>query len=403
MLLAALALGIAALACGKARPAGREADPLWVKEAQPAGFGKFSQYSPVYAGGYFFALADNDILYAWDELTGAVVWQDPAVSFRLSADGQSLFAQQPDMICNRLALADAAILERMPDSHLCLAWRRHDGEAVYSFGDDDHLTATRPLTGEVLWQVPLNLPPAVSESVFNQEPGTDDDLLEAQGRVLVHTVSFAPGDSYSEYFNFQAFDAATGALVWQVVGKSYGRVIYDAARVYLIYGEGFAERDNMGRVTVPLNIHAHDIASGAELWQAAWAGQDFHTLSDGVLYGCLAGNWQLLDAASGREVAQYAFALEGYSTLCPSMNNAARDTLARGTLFVQGGRVSAGYEFEFTGRLQDTWLNAYDLAGGDTLWSTDILIEKPVTIAAVGREVILLWWDGALRAYGINR
>jgi outer membrane protein assembly factor BamB len=210
----------------------------------------------------------------------------------------------------------------------------------------DQLIATQAFTGEILWQVPLNLPPEVSSSsIFPQPPEWDDDLLVRNGRVLVHTTSFKEGDEQPGYFNFQAFDALTGSVVWQVVGQAHGTVIYDETRVYLIYTDEFVDYDAFGDLTIPLHIHAHDLSTGQELGTQTLA----------------------LPAASGG---------------CLLLNNPATNLL---------GNVP-----------YDTWLNAYSLETGKPLWSTEILLENPISIAALGQDTILLSWGGQLRAYAIT-
>lgn len=400
-LLVGIAFLILTLACSlTAKTAGRRADPLWEKPLQPAPF----PHNPIYADGLFFALDESNTLFAWEENTGKTVWQTPALRFRLNADRTSLLVQQPDQTCARLALSNGALLETLPNElgHICRPDLKNDTDTLYTFRDPDQLIATHALTGEVLWQVPLNLPPEVSSSsIFPQPPEWDDDLLARNGRVLVHTTSFKEGDDQHGYFNFQAFDALTGSVVWQVVGQAHGTVIYDETRVYLIYTDEFVDYDAFGDLTIPLHIHAHDLSTGQELWQGEWIGLNFYHLSDGVLYSCQKGQWRWLDAATGQELGKQTLALPAATGGCLLLNNPATNLLGRQVAFQISREVSQGYTFELGNVPYDTWLNAYSLETGKPLWSTEILLENPISIAALGQDTILLWWDGQLRAYAI--
>ncbi|GAB4578218.1 MAG: hypothetical protein Fur0022_09520 [Anaerolineales bacterium] len=405
-MLAWIALIIATLACARsAGPAARVANPIWEKAPQPFTFANFAQYSPVYANGLFLALDDNNTLFAWEEHTGKIVWQTPAISFRLSTDQKYLYVKRPDQTCVQLHTSNGALVGNLSNElgHLCRPDLKNDTDTLYTFTDPNLLTATRVFTGETLWQVPLNLPDEVSNSsIFPQPPEWADDLRLQNGRVLVHTTSFKLGDEQHGYFNFQAFDSQNGALVWEVVGKAHGGVIYDTDRVYLIYTDQFVDFDSFGDLTIPLQIHAHDVLTGQELWQAEWIGLNFYQLSNSMLYSCQKGNWRWLDAATGQLLGEQTLSLPAAAGGCLLMNNASTNFLQDKLAFQINHKVSKGFELEFDIRPYDTWLNVYHIETGKPLWSTEILLENNVSIAAVGQDVILLHWGDGFRAYSIT-
>jgi outer membrane protein assembly factor BamB len=395
---AILALGlllISSLACGLFRSAhemGPIAQPVWESAAQA----KPNSY--IYANGVFYTLGAK--LSALDEVSGKMLWQAQADSYRLSAD-QKLVYVSSGGDCLSLDAGSGKKVRTLPvgQSYLCNPARLDDSPYDFMLNDNGSVSAADVSTGKARWTTPLGL---TFSSIFYQPPGADPYVW--RGRVIVHTLTFQQ-DQNIAYLNFQALDPSSGKLRWGLAAKPAGLAIVSGDAAILAYQDSFQAEPTTTTHPIPVpagpfQLVARDLATGEERWHVVTEYADGYYVRGNSLYQCRAGNWRWFDAQTGTLLGQRKSVATSYTYSCPGMDepNAPNAEVAEDLWLSRGVQTSAD-NTNFENPIQDSWYTAFQLSTGKALWSTQTVIHGAPSIVALGKSVVLMLEGDKLRAY----
>jgi outer membrane protein assembly factor BamB len=388
-----LLLSVMACVCSGA-PNPNETDPLWV--VPEFDFGGWSDS----ANGIFYVLRADNQLLAWDEMTGATLWQIEAEQARLSTDKSLLYAGASDQ-CIAYNSTSGEVVETLSSarSYLCDTSRRDDSSFNFTVAEDQTLTATNAETGDTLWQTNLGLD---LNSVFLQPPAQDPFLYNDQ--VIVYTTGYKLGDSNKSYLNFQVFDPQTGETVWQLIDKPYGEARISGDLVILIYSEtGENVPNDANSIPTPVGtfeLVARDVRTGEEKWHTTTDYSVNIYLADNIVYECIDDRifrwWDMNDGTLLGEKD-----LSASTQSCP---NGSTENLNIGDdiWLTTGYRTSPEAGLSFNGPY-DGWVTAWQISTAKVDWSSEISEKSMVSISARGEKVVLVGWQGGYQAYLIDK
>ena len=404
----AACLTFALAACGDPGPAGPEARPVWTSPERAAGL------SPAaYREGVFYVIVDVDgraVLRAQSETTGAIAWTTTniadAARFRFSDRGDEIRLGLSDNTCVALDFKTGAARTNVASSACGIPRQEADPEVanetdlrVVTDPEKRSATGLRAKDEASIWQASIALD---DRAVFEQPPAIPE-LLVRDGVAPLVTLSYRDNPNQG-YLNVRAFDAATGALRWRIDGKasSTGRYVVtgDGAGAAILIVSFSDDTPTPGK-TPSYVLAGYALTDGAERWRVPWpAGRDFR-VENGVLFGCASGGpmaW--LDPISGRSFGQS----RGTAADC-NISNPNRSRLApNAQVFIRGRTNSASC---FACGEEDLWVETADLESGRPLWRTRVwpyplLKGSGLSVAAIGRQTVLLNTPDGLEAYRIR-
>lgn len=404
----AACLTLALAACGDPGPAGPEARPVWTSPERATGL------SPAaYRDGVFYLIVDVDgraVLRAQSETTGAVVWTSTnianAARFRFSERGDEIRLGLSDSTCVALDLKTgvartnlAAAACGIPRQEAEPGFTNETEIQVLPDTEQKSVTGLRVKDRAALWTTSI----AIDDRAVFEQPPAIAELPVRSGIAPLVTLSYRDNPNQG-YLNVRAFDAATGALRWRIDGKASpsGRfLLTDDGNGNAILVVSFSEETPAPGKTLSYVLAGYALADGAERWRLPWvAGRDFR-VENGVLFGCASGGplvW--LDPATGRSLGQ----TRGATVDC-NIANPNRSRLApNAQVFIRGRTNSASC---FACGEEDLWVETADLESGRPLWRTRIwpyplLKGAGLSVAAIGRQTVLLNTPDGLEAYRIR-
>ncbi|MEO6061751.1 MAG: PQQ-binding-like beta-propeller repeat protein [Thermoflexales bacterium] len=401
-------LTFALVACGGSNPAGPEARPVWTSPERATGV------SPAaYRDGVFYVIVDVDgraVLRAQSESTGAVVWTTTnianAARFRFSDRGDEIRLGLNDSTCVALDLKTGAARTNVAAPACGIP--RQEAEPGFANETDVRVvpdTEQRSVAGlgvkdgTALWKASIALD---DRAVFAQPPAIPE-LPVRNGIAPLVTLSYRDNPNQG-YLNVQAFDAVTGVLRWRIDGKPSptGRyVVSDDGNGNAILIVSFSDETPAAGKTLTYVLAAYALADGAERWRLPWpAARDFR-VENGVLFGCASGgSMAWLDPVTGRSLGE----TRGTAANC-NISNPNRSRLApNAQVFIRGRTNNASC---FACGEEDLWVETADLESGRPLWRTRVwpyplLKGAGLSVAAIGRQTVLLNTPDGLEAYQIR-